>query len=159
MFKTLVAIDGSEPSEAAVHELARQPFRANGEVKIISVIEPSYSLGMFPGENVSIDFYLEIKNTLRHRAHAAVAKAAANLRESDEIAQLTITTEVLSGSPKQVILEQAEAFCADLIVVGSHGQGMIERFLLGSVSQAIVLHAKCSVEVVRTKALLKQEHK
>ena len=63
---------------------------------------------------------------------------------------MKITTEVLSGSPKRVILEEAEAFGADLIVVGSHGHGMVESFLLGSVSQAVALHAKCSVEIVRT---------
>ena len=38
---------------------------------------------------------------------------------------------------------------ADLIVVGSHGYGVWDRFLLGSVSQAVALHAKCSVEIVR----------
>lgn len=63
---------------------------------------------------------------------------------------MKITTKVLSGSPKRVILEEAEAFGADLIVVGSHGYGMFERFLLGSVSQAVALHAKCSVEIVRS---------
>jgi nucleotide-binding universal stress UspA family protein len=49
-----------------------------------------------------------------------------------------------------VILEQSEAFGADLIVVGSHGLGNFERFLLGSVAQAVALHAKCSVEIVRS---------
>ena len=38
---------------------------------------------------------------------------------------------------------------ADLIVVGSHGHHGIERFLLGSVSEGVALHAKCSVEVIR----------
>ena len=56
---------------------------------------------------------------------------------------------VASGSPKEVILDEADAFGADLIVVGSHGYGMVERFLLGSVSQAVALHAKCSVQIVR----------
>jgi nucleotide-binding universal stress UspA family protein len=57
---------------------------------------------------------------------------------------------ILPGSPKAVILEEAEAFGADLIVVGSHGHGALERFLLGSVSQAMTLHARCSVEIVRS---------
>ena len=63
---------------------------------------------------------------------------------------LNVTMGVLSGSPKRVILEEAERFGADLIVVSSHGHGMLERFLLGSVSQAVALHAKCSVEIVRS---------
>ena len=55
----------------------------------------------------------------------------------------------MEGTPKHVILEEAETFGADLIVIGAHGYGIVERFLLGSVSQAVSLHAKCSVEIVR----------
>lgn len=93
--------------------------------------------------------YEEIEKTGREWARAAVEKAAAKLRVDEEICQVNVTTEVLSGSPKGVILEQADAFGADLIVVGSHGYRMLERFLLGSVSQAVALHARCSVLIVR----------
>jgi len=55
----------------------------------------------------------------------------------------------IEGTPKSVILEEAEIFGADLIVVGSHGCGVVERFLLGSVSHEVSLHAKCSVLIVR----------
>ena len=101
----------------------------------------------------------EIEKTARERARAAVEKAAAKLRADEESRQLNVTTEVLSGSPKRVILEEAEAFGADLIVVGSHGHGMLERFLLGSVSQAVALHAKCSVEIVRSPKTQTSESK
>ena len=56
------------------------------------------------------------------------------------------------GAPRPVILDEAENWGADLIVMGSHGYGAWKRFLLGSVSQAVVSHAKCSVEVVRCAA-------
>jgi nucleotide-binding universal stress UspA family protein len=65
--------------------------------------------------------------------------------------ELSISTAAINGSPKQVILEEAEKLGADLIVVGSHGRGTIGRFLLGSVSQAIALHAQSSVLIVRNK--------
>jgi len=48
-----------------------------------------------------------------------------------------------------LIIEEAESFGADIIVLGSHGYGALESFLLGSVAQSVVLHAKCSVEIVR----------
>jgi nucleotide-binding universal stress UspA family protein len=36
-------------------------------------------------------------------------------------------------------------------VIGSHGHGTVAGFLLGSVSQTVALHAKCSVEIIRNK--------
>lgn len=61
------------------------------------------------------------------------------------------------GSPKQVILDEAESWVADLIIVGSHGYGAWDRFLLGSVSNAVATHAKCSVEIVRRKQISESE--
>ena len=52
------------------------------------------------------------------------------------------------------ILDDAERFGADLIMVGSHGYGPVKGFLMGSVSQAIALNAKCSVEIVRKKNIV-----
>jgi nucleotide-binding universal stress UspA family protein len=147
--RILLAIDGSDHSEAAVDEIARQHFPADSEVRVISVVEPPYFPESFPGGGVNISLYAEMEKVARDQARAAVDKAAAKLRTDEGSRQLNVTTEVPSGSPKAVILEEAEAFGADLIVVGSHGHGALERFLLGSVSQAVALHAKCSVEIVR----------
>jgi len=94
--------------------------------------------------------YDEIQEYALGVARAAVEKAEAKLSSDEGSRSLNVTTKVISGSPKEVILEEAEAFGTDLIVVGSHGQGMLERFLLGSVAQAVALHAKCSVEIVRS---------
>ena len=156
--RILLAIDGSDHSEAAVDEIARQHFPADSEVRVISVVEP-YFPETFSGEGMNMSLYVEIEKTARERARAAVEKAAAKLRADEESRQLNVTTEVMSGSPKRVILEEAEAFGADLIVVGSHGYGMVERFLLGSVSQAVALHARCSVEIVRSPKTQKSESK
>ena len=145
--RVLLAIDGSEHTEAVVDEIARQHFPAESEVRVISVVEQPYFSGMGEG---GMSAYAEIENTARGRARAAVEKAATKLRADEENRQLNVTTKVISGSPKRVILEEAEAFGTDLIVIGSHGHGTLERFLLGSVSQAVALHARCSVEIVRS---------
>jgi nucleotide-binding universal stress UspA family protein len=60
-----------------------------------------------------------------------------------------VAGDIIEGHPKQVLLDEAEKWGADLIVVGSHGRRGLDRFLLGSVSQAVALHARCSVEIVR----------
>ena len=64
---------------------------------------------------------------------------------------LEIVTEIKDGHAKDVILNEAEKWGADLIVLGSHGYSGFERFLLGSVSHAVATHAHCSVEIVRQK--------
>ena len=147
--KILVAIDGSEHSEAVVNEIALRHFPSDSEVRIISVVEPPYPPTTDWGGGVDMQLYDAIEKASRVGAGAAIEKAAARLRSDEGSRQLDVTTEVLAGSPKAVILEEAEAFGADLIFVGSHGHGMLGRFLLGSVSQAVALHAKCSVEIVR----------
>ena len=65
--------------------------------------------------------------------------------------EVHISTEMIEGSPKEAILNEAESWGADLIVVGSHGYGGFQRFLLGSVSQAVALHARCPVEIARAR--------
>ena len=62
---------------------------------------------------------------------------------------ISVDATIIPGPPRSAILDEAETWGADLIVLGSHGYRAWERFLLGSVSQAVVSHAKCSVEVVR----------
>jgi nucleotide-binding universal stress UspA family protein len=157
VIRILLAIDGSQHSEASVDEIARRHFPADTEVRIISVAEPPYIPETLPGEDIGL--YVESEKSARERARVVVGKAAAKLRADEGSRQLNITTKVISGSPKRLIIEEAEAFGADLIVVGSHGHGMLERFLLGSVSQAVALHAKCSVEIVRSQKTHTSESK
>ncbi len=148
-WKILLAIDGSEQGEAAVEELTRQPFPDGSELQVISVAELPYLPLPYPGDGIDMNVYAEVEKSYLQRANAAVEDAAIKLRVGSESNKLGITTGVPSGSPKEVILQEAKAFGADLIVVGSHGYGMMERFLLGSVSEAVALRAKCSVEIVR----------
>ena len=146
--KILLATDGSEFSEAAVDQIASH-FPADSEVRVISVAKPPYYQTFEPWSGMDLRLYEEMEKSVREGARAAVEKAAAKLRARDGSPKLSVTTEVLSGSPQEVILDEAEAFGADLIVLGSHGYGALDRFLLGSLSQAVALHAKCSVEIVR----------
>jgi nucleotide-binding universal stress UspA family protein len=79
------------------------------------------------------------------------SRAAEALRGGAGTAQTGVATEALTGSPKRTIVEESEAWGADLIVVGSHGYHTWERMLLGSVSQSVAAHALCSVEIVRCR--------
>jgi nucleotide-binding universal stress UspA family protein len=149
--KILLATDGSPSSAAAVDEIARRPWPADTQVRIISVVEPLAPIAAEPYMMQPIDYFTEVESALRKTAREALERAAAKFRESKQGGNLLVSTEVLTGSPKRVIVEEAETWGADLIVVGSHGYGLVDRFLLGSVSQSVALHAKCSVEIVRCR--------
>jgi nucleotide-binding universal stress UspA family protein len=61
--------------------------------------------------------------------------------------------EALIGSPASAILNKADEWKPDLIVVGSHGRSALGRFIMGSVSQKIVTEAHCSVRVARGRGV------
>ena len=145
--KILLATDGSAHSKAAVEEVARRPFPLNTKVRIVSAYESTPQITSLETMGVSQEYYAEADRYALQKAKNTIENAAKILRNKNPA--LTVTTIVIEGSPKSVILEEAEKFGADLIIVGSHGSGAIERFLLGSVSHAVSLHAKCSVEIVR----------
>ncbi len=149
--RILIATDGSPCSDVAVDEIARRPFPTNSELRVVSVIVPPDPPTIDPWQAAAYytDEYVRMQ---REHAQGAVDRALSKLRESEESRKLHITSEVLKGSAKLAIIEEAERFGADLIVVGSHGYGVVKRFLLGSVSQALALHAPCSVEIVRERA-------
>lgn len=145
--KILLAIDGSDCSAAAVREVARRPWPADTQVRIISVVEPAGPLVAEPYMGVA-GYFEEVERINQKQAGEVVARAAEKLNDGGK---LQVATDVLRGSAKGTIVEEAEAWGADLIVVGSHGYRTWERMLLGSVSQMVAAHATCSVEIVRCK--------
>ena len=77
------------------------------------------------------------------------------VRESKEVlnvVDLAMPTVVEEGDPKTKTLDHAATWNADVIVMGSHGRRGVQHFLMGSVSEAVVRNAPCSVEVVRMKS-------
>jgi nucleotide-binding universal stress UspA family protein len=148
MMKILLAVDGSPCSEDAVAEVAHRPWPTGSEVRIITAFEPLVT--PVPETWVlSPDYFEEIEKSLREQAQVTAAEAAARILGGED-KSLKITAVINEGSPKRVIIEEAEKWGADLTVVGSHGYRRWERILLGSVSQAVALHAACSVEIVRS---------
>ena len=137
--KILVAYDGSTCANAALDDLRRAGLPNNAQFKVLSVVEhwlPPPS-GLEIVEHISRDQeYLEL-----------AMRAAVRLKEIR--AGWDVKTEVAVGSPGTVIVEKADQWKPDLIVVGSHGRTALGRFLLGSVSQKVLHEARCSVRVSR----------
>ncbi|HKP45300.1 MAG TPA: universal stress protein [Pyrinomonadaceae bacterium] len=145
--KILLAIDGSPCSGAAVNEVVNRPWPVGSEIRIVS----AYEVPLSPTPEswaVSAEYFDQMERVSREQAQRVVNAAAYKIQIAPNQSAV-VTTAVLVGSPRSSILEDSESWQADLIVVGSHGYNPWQRLLLGSVSQALVSHARCSVEVVR----------
>jgi len=142
--RILLAIDDSKFSEAAVEAVIEQARPHGIEVRILHVVEPPPLLvgrelgGYEPALQDALEFQ-------KQHAEALVAKTAELLR----VRGLKATAALEVGDPKSKILDAAEEWHADLIVLGSHGRKGLNRFLMGGVSEAVARHACCSVEIVR----------
>ena len=145
--KILIAVDGSPFSEATLTEVARRPWPAGSEVMIVTAFDApvaaSPDLWTLPS-----DYFEQVERSVQLRAESVMQTAVARLKQALG-PDLPVTGRIVTGPPKRVILDEADKWKADLIMVGSHGYPVWERLLLGSVSQAVVAQAKCSVEVVR----------
>jgi nucleotide-binding universal stress UspA family protein len=144
--KILLAIDGSEHSGAAVEAVAARPWPPGTMVRVLSAVErvvpPATEVWYDAGGSLE-----QAREELTKRADQLTAGVAEKVRA----AGLTAETAVRDGDPRSAIVDEAEEWDADLIVVGSHGYTGLKRWLLGSVAQSVVSHAPCSVEVVRRK--------
>lgn len=145
--KILLAIDGSPCSDAAVEEVRRRPWPPQSEVKIITAVEIPMVIGIGV-EPWPANYFEELQKTARQAARSVIGNAMRKLSDASD-KPLKISHDIIGGPPSQVIVEEAESWGADLIVMGSRGLGVWNRVLLGSVSSAVVHHAKCSVEIVR----------
>ena len=145
--KILLAVDGSASSDEAIAEIIRRPWPEQTQVRVITVFETPVVIGIEPWA-ASPMYFDDLEKAASSAASAVVENSLTKLKAALG-GKLKITGEVLQGSPKQVIVERAEEWGADLIVMGSRGLGAWNRLLLGSVSNAVVHHAKCSVEIVR----------
>src|SRR5205085_5145049 len=147
--KVLLAVDGSEYGLAAVEEVARMPWPEGSLVKIVSVAElPTTTLAW--GMPMSSGTIEEWEKIFEDRSSENITQAMARFGEMAG-AQTEVTAKTLKGDPKRVILDEAEHWQADLIVVGTHGYSTFERIWRRSVSCAIASHAECAVRIVRPR--------
>ncbi len=142
--KILIPYDGSDCSDVALNDLKYAGLPPQAEVKILSVADAWLPIGVdfmksgVPGEYVA-----------KSAADAVqfVKKASEDIK--NEFEDWNLQTDILVGSPASVIIEEAEKWGAQLIVMGSHGRSFLGRLEWGSVSQGVVTHAHCSVRIAR----------
>ena len=149
--RVLFATDGSDCSVAAARAMADQPWPPGSLLKVVSVEELVPVGNQMDAASLSPVYPASLLERLTTDARDRANSAVETGREILTRAGLALDSGDATpfGEPRSVILDTAKEWGADLIVVGSHGRRGLDRFLLGSVSEAVAIHAPCSVRVVR----------
>jgi nucleotide-binding universal stress UspA family protein len=144
--KILIATDGSEFSMAALRSVAERPWPAGSEVRVISVPE------FLPLKEFSYLNAREVDDLGRASEEEAAICAAKGVEVlSGSTLKVYSNVPIVRDRTFQAILDEAEKWKADVIVLGSHGRSGFDRMVMGSVSESVALHARCSVEVIRRR--------
>lgn len=141
--RILVAVDGSAAAHTAVEFLVRCPFKGPAEITVVTVWPSSRSetwgiLSGMPGRS-------ELKQMVEDKGHELLQQITGECARGS----YRVMSELLHGDPAFAILDAAVRHQAQMIVIGSRGMKAIKRFLLGSVSEKVLVHAPCSVLIVR----------
>lgn len=142
--RVVAAVDFSEPSFVAAACGAQ--IAPNAEFNLVHAFEVEFESGLRRGGATEdkIDTY---RRAAREKAIAEMARFAARL----SLAPRQMLPTAAIGYPSRIILKSAEQGNAELIVIGKHSAGLVERMLIGSVSLQVLELAKCDVLVVPEK--------
>ncbi len=141
--KVLLAFDGTGPSCAASAALLNFPLTPEAVVYLMAVLPP-----MYPGHPQREPVFLHTGVD-----ELSVIEKMSRTRDDFIAAGRRAVSHTVRGETASSIIDYAEAQDIDLIVLGSHGTSLAERFhrfLLGSVAEKVARYASASVLLVRT---------
>jgi nucleotide-binding universal stress UspA family protein len=156
--RILIAYDGSDHARAALGGLRRAGLPREGEALIVSVadvlVSPSTSIKELAGAALTSRRVTSAIMQAQTQASRALEEArgfasAARRLFLAHFPAWEVRAETMTGTPSWELIQKADAWGADLIVVGSHGRSGLGRFFLGSVSKKVATESRCSVRVAR----------
>jgi len=153
--KILIAYDGSDSANTAIDGLRRAGLPIEVDALVVSVAEvwlptPESEANRKDTVPTAIPELDRARARASERMNVADETAlSARERVQQIFPQWQLRHRALSGSPPHEILDLANRWEPDLIVVGSHGRTALGRFVLGSVSQKVLTEAQTSVRISR----------
>ncbi len=141
----LVATDGSRYSAAAASEAIGIAKRNKCDLTVIAVV---------PAELVApvdIDFATVSREKLADAEMQVAEKNAKAVKEAAVKEGVSVKAFVMTGKPADAIIETAKEQKSDLIVLGSHGRTGLEKLLMGSVAERVIVLSPDAVLVVKGK--------
>jgi nucleotide-binding universal stress UspA family protein len=143
--RVLVATDFSDAARAAL-ETAFALAAPGAHIDVVHAWQ--YPLGTWGRLAAKTAAFQTIRDAIVAQAEAG----AESVRELARARGRDVQVELRQGAPAATIADVADHGHHDLIAVGTHGHQGVRRFLLGSVAEAVVRHAHCSVVVAHASA-------
>ncbi|HET9787442.1 MAG TPA: universal stress protein [Pyrinomonadaceae bacterium] len=156
--RVLIGYDGSESADAALDDLQKAGLPRELKALIVSVGEVVMPPSLIGSEVAGMPV---TPQSVKMALAQADAQTAQSLEEAEELAgkaaarvrsyfpDWDVRTVGISGWPATELIQQADGWNADLVVVGSQGRSALGRFILGSVSKKVVTDSLHSVRVSR----------
>jgi len=144
MKKILISVDLSDLAIAALDHAAKIAVAFESEVKVLHVIAPSPTyIGNEIGPAVVPE---EVDENIESITHDLASM-------TDYLKQKGIVSEqvVCKGPVIETILEEADNYEADLIVMGAHNHGFLYRAFMGSICSGVVKRSHCPVLIIPGK--------
>jgi nucleotide-binding universal stress UspA family protein len=135
-----VPTDGSSETERAVEHAAELAAAHGAELHGVYVVNSATFAGL-PMETS----WEGVGDVLREEGETALDRVEAIAADHG----VAVTSHVLEGSPSRRIVEYGETEDCDLVVMGTHGRGGIDRLLLGSVAEGVVRASSVPVLTVQ----------
>jgi nucleotide-binding universal stress UspA family protein len=152
--RILIGTDGSDVATSAIAFVAGSGLFVGSLARVINAldIDASWWLGFTPGDAAfAVEPYVSVVNEGRRRGDEITIAAGRVLRSNGLDASLVVH----EGQAAAAIVEEAESWRADLVVVGTRGNGLLKRMLLGSTARSVLHHAAASVLIVpRSSAVM-----
>jgi nucleotide-binding universal stress UspA family protein len=143
------ATDGSASARFAQAQILAMPWSSPVHVTVMTAVyvsPPPFTSFVAAAQQAFDAAAVALRREADVRAENVLTKA----RFSMEASVSSVATRMHAGAPGETIVEMARACRADLVAVGSRGLGPYKGFLLGSVSDHVANHARCSVLLVKT---------
>ncbi|MEW6738883.1 MAG: universal stress protein [Nitrospirota bacterium] len=134
----LVPFDGSQFSKKALEHACELSRKDNAEITVLYVI-PRYEemVGFFRTESIKQNLYQEAQKIMDEAKKIAVSNG------------VSISTTIQEGQAAEKIIETANALKNDLMIMGSYGWRGINKVIIGSTTERVIMNASCPVLVVK----------
>jgi nucleotide-binding universal stress UspA family protein len=150
----LYATDLSKNSAYAFRYAVNSAQKHDAKIHILHVMEalPSAAEGLitqFIGEEKLRKVRKETEGELLGRIRERLRRfAEKELKRDPKTLRKVISIDVVSGNPAAEILRKAEELDADVVILGTHGKGVISHAFLGSVSEQVLHRIRKPVFII-----------